>query len=140
MPSRTDAPWPRRVTRGNVTVKVYRARNRMATLGHQFVVIWKVAGETKRKTFTDEATAMSEAAFKAEQLDAGRTDAANLSVVDRDELMAARDLAGAVPVLSALREWQAARALTEGNPTMLHRHYRGLATKAEALRFWGLRP
>lgn len=87
----------------------------MATLGHQFVIIWKVAGETKRKTFTEEAAALAEAAFKAEQLDAGRTDAANLSVVDRDELMAARELAGAVPVLSALREWQAARALTEGN-------------------------
>lgn len=28
----------------------------------------------------------------------------------------------------------------EGNPTMLHRHYRGLATKAEADAFWALRP
>jgi integrase len=28
----------------------------------------------------------------------------------------------------------------EGNPTMLHRHYRGLATKAEAVAFFGLRP
>lgn len=28
----------------------------------------------------------------------------------------------------------------EGNPTMLHRHYRGLATKAEAEAFWALTP
>lgn len=28
----------------------------------------------------------------------------------------------------------------EGNPTMLHRHYRGLATKAEADKYWSLRP
>lgn len=28
----------------------------------------------------------------------------------------------------------------EGNPTMLHRHYRGLATKAEADKFFALRP
>lgn len=28
----------------------------------------------------------------------------------------------------------------EGNPTMLHRHYRGLATKVEADKFWALRP
>lgn len=28
----------------------------------------------------------------------------------------------------------------EGNPTMLYRHYRGLATKAEAEKFWALRP
>jgi site-specific recombinase XerD len=28
----------------------------------------------------------------------------------------------------------------EGNPTMLFRHYRGLATKADAKRFWALRP
>lgn len=28
----------------------------------------------------------------------------------------------------------------EGNPTMLQRHYRGLATKAEAEKFWALRP
>lgn len=28
----------------------------------------------------------------------------------------------------------------EGNPTMLHRHYRGLATRAEADNFWALRP
>lgn len=28
----------------------------------------------------------------------------------------------------------------EGNPTMLHRHYRGLATKAEAERFFALKP
>ena len=26
----------------------------------------------------------------------------------------------------------------EGNPTMLHRHYRGLATKAQAERFWAI--
>ena len=87
----------------------------MAKIGHQFVVIWKVAGETKRKTYTDEATAMSEAAFKAEQLNAGRVDAAELTIADRDELVAARELAGAVPVLSALREWKAARDLTQGH-------------------------
>jgi integrase len=28
----------------------------------------------------------------------------------------------------------------EGNPTMLYRHYRGLTTKAEADKFWALRP
>lgn len=28
----------------------------------------------------------------------------------------------------------------EGRPTMLHRHYRGLATKADAEKFWALRP
>jgi integrase len=28
----------------------------------------------------------------------------------------------------------------EGNPTMLHRHYRGLTTRAEAEKFWALRP
>lgn len=28
----------------------------------------------------------------------------------------------------------------EGNPTMLHRHYRGLATRAEADRFWAISP
>jgi integrase len=28
----------------------------------------------------------------------------------------------------------------EGNPTMLHRHYRGLATKTEADKYWALRP
>ena len=66
----------------------------VAKIGHQFVVIWKVAGETKRKTYTDEATAMSEAAFKAEQLNAGRVDAAELTIADRDELVAARELAG----------------------------------------------
>jgi integrase len=27
-----------------------------------------------------------------------------------------------------------------GNPTMLHRHYRGMASKAEAEKFWALRP
>jgi len=28
----------------------------------------------------------------------------------------------------------------EGNPTMLHVHYRGLARKADAVRFWALKP
>jgi hypothetical protein len=28
----------------------------------------------------------------------------------------------------------------EGNPTMLHRHYRGLATKADSDAFFALRP
>jgi integrase len=28
----------------------------------------------------------------------------------------------------------------EGNPSLLHRHYRGLATQAEAIKFWNLRP
>ena len=28
----------------------------------------------------------------------------------------------------------------EGNPTMLHRHYRALATRAQAEEFWGIKP
>ena len=28
----------------------------------------------------------------------------------------------------------------EGNPSLLHRHYRGITTQAEAISFWALRP
>jgi integrase len=58
---------------------------------------------------------MEEGRIKVAQLAAGRIEAADMSRSDRDDLIAARELCGSVPLLSALEEWKKARGLAEGN-------------------------
>ncbi len=47
--------------------------------------------------------------MKAKNLNAGWINAADMTAEDRDELATARELAGEVGLVAALREWKAAR-------------------------------
>jgi hypothetical protein len=53
--------------------------------------------------------------LKAAQLNAGRIEGADMTRTDRDELQAAREAVGDVPLLAAIAEWRKARELTAGN-------------------------
>lgn len=107
--------WPKDVTVGNVTVKVYRVAHATAKTGFAFVVAYRESGARSLLKFADPSTALDEARLKATQLNAGRIEGASMTSGDRDELSAARRLCGEIPLLSALSEWARVRELTGGN-------------------------
>jgi len=111
----TPDKWPRKVKAGSVTVKVYRLHHCRAAQGHVYAVAWNVGGTRRMRQFTDERAAMEEARLKADQLAAGKIEAAGLSREDRDELLHAREIAGKVPVIAALQEWAKASEIAQGN-------------------------
>jgi len=107
--------WPKKVRVGNVLVKVYRVKHATAASGWAYVVAHSQAGMRKLSKFATPAEALEEAQLKAAQLNAGRVDGASMSREDRDQLDAARKIAGEIPVIAALQEWQAARTLCRGS-------------------------
>ncbi len=106
--------WPKRVIVGNVAVKVYRQAHKTSASGFTYVVTYRQAGGRAREKFADPARAVEEARLKATQLNAGRIEAADVSVHDRDLLREAKRVCGDYPVLAALKEWAEAHRLTKG--------------------------
>lgn len=111
------AEWPKRVTIGSVTVKVYRSRVRSNANGFGYDVVWNTPSEGRQKQqFADPTRALEEAGIKASQLAAGRVEGAEMTTGDRDELRAARKLVeGKRPLLAAIDEWLKAWDLTGGH-------------------------
>jgi integrase len=114
-PTKPAAKWPRDVTVGNASVRVYRNTEPTNASGISYVIAWKSPTGRQRKKFADEDAALLEARIKAGQLNAGRIEGASMSQGDRDELLALRKLAGDVPPMAAMAEWAKARELTVGN-------------------------
>ena len=114
-PTKPAAKWPRDVTVGNASVRVYRNTEPTNASGITYVIAWRSPTGRQRKKFADVDAALLEARIKAGQLNAGRIEGADMSRADRDELVAARRITGATPLLAALNEWAAARDLTVGN-------------------------
>jgi len=110
-----SADWPRRVVAGSVTVKIYRTSKSKVASGYEFTVTWRTAHGRKRRGFTDEKQAMAEARRVALDLSNGRTGAAAMSNADYEELLAARELASGLPLLSAMQEWARAREISRGD-------------------------
>lgn len=107
--------FPMAVRRGSVVVKIYRVRHRAAAAGHVYAVAWHAAGVRQMRQFTDLKAAKSEAELKADQLAAGRIEAASMTTAeDAATLAELRKLAGDVPPAAALREWLQARKLCQG--------------------------
>lgn len=109
----TTQHFPVTIKRGSISVRIYRlirADGRMV-----FTLSWHSGGRRFTKQFADYDGAYSEGTIKADQLNAGRIEGAEMSRGDRDELQAARELAGATTVLAALREWGRAKDLTQGH-------------------------
>ncbi len=107
--------WPKSIKVGSAVVKVYRIRHGTSSTGWTFVVSWHSGGRRHRQKCSTSAVALSEARLRAEQINGGQVEAAGFSKHDRDELLAARKLAGDVPLLAAMQEWLRARELTAGN-------------------------
>jgi integrase len=101
--------WPRTIKKGNASVKVYRVKHATSKSGWMFELVWQSAEGRKKRKFADESEALEEATLKASNLNAGRIDTAEMTSEDRAELAAAREIAGDVPLLVAIREWRTAR-------------------------------
>ncbi len=83
--------------------------------GKAYVLAWKTAEGRQIQKFADPDAAIEEGRLKAGQIADGLVAGAEVSRADRDELFAARAIVGDVPILSALREWQRVRDLTQGH-------------------------
>jgi integrase len=115
-PMKTKKPeWPRVVTVGNASVKVYRMAHAGAATGYVHCIAWSAPEGRQRRKIADESEALQEARLIAAKLNAGEIEAAGITRTDRDELLAARRLAGNTPLLAALEEWARARAITDGD-------------------------
>ncbi len=113
MPSAPE--YPRIIKHGSVVVKVYRAKHKTNESGWTYVLTWTSRGRRRLQQFADEAKAMEEGRIKASQLAEGRQEVADMTRSDRDDLVAARELCGDVPFLSALEEWRKAREAAGGS-------------------------
>lgn len=107
--------WPRRIKVGHATVVVYRLKHKGGKKGVTHVVAWQTPAGRQRKKIANETAALDEARLKASQLNAGKIEAADVSASDREELAAAKKIAGNIPIISALQEWQEARTLCGQN-------------------------
>lgn len=112
-----DKPeYPKTIKAGNVQVKVYRVKHKTTASGWAYSVAFLGAnGKRELHQYSVEDDALKEARLKAELLNAGRVEGASMTTGDRDELQAARAIAGKTPLLAALAEWQKARDITEGH-------------------------
>ncbi len=107
-------PWAV-VQRGSVQVKIYQVEHRSAKNGVVYTVAWHAGGQRCTRQFTKPERARFEAALKADQLAAGRIDAArSMSGDDAQILEEARRRCGTTPILAALDEWARARDLCHG--------------------------
>jgi hypothetical protein len=101
--------WPRTIKKGNASVKLYRVKHPTNKSGWAYVLAWNTPEGRKTQKFAAESDAVDEANLKAKNLNAGRLEAADMTAEDRQELLAAREIVGDVPLLAALREWKAAK-------------------------------
>jgi hypothetical protein len=108
-------PW-KTVRHGSVVVRVYRVKHRTTASGWALVVAYiGTDGKRKLPQFASESEATAEASLKAAQIAAGRAEGADMSRADRDELTAARTIAGSTPLLSAIDQWKKIQELTGGH-------------------------
>jgi len=114
-PPTSSNRWPRKVKVGHATVTIYRMAHQGGKKGVTHVVAWQTPQGRNRRKFADESAALNEARLVAGKLSAGMVEAADITAGDRHELAAARELVGGAPLLSVLREWKEAHALSGGN-------------------------
>jgi len=69
----------------------------------------------KKRSFVDERRALVEARATAQQLNSGRIDTAEMTSAQREEWQVAREIAGVIPLVTAIQEWARARELAKGN-------------------------
>lgn len=102
------------IRRGAVSTCVYQFTRKDGRI--VYTAAWNIGERRFTRQFSTYAAAHGEASLKADQLAAGRINAAStLTAEDGNLLIKARQLAGDVPVLAALQEWAKARELTNGH-------------------------
>jgi len=110
--------FPHELKRGSTTVRIYCLK-RPAT-AHQaarevYTLAWYAGDIRQTKQFSDLESAIEEGNLKLDQLSAGKINAAaEINIEDAAILDQARKIAGDIPILAALQEWQKARSLAGG--------------------------
>jgi hypothetical protein len=107
--------YPKTVMAGSASVTIYRSKHKTNASGFTYELVWSSPTGRRKEAFADPAQAQAEAKIKVAQLAAGRIEGAEMTTGDRDELQAARKLAGSRPLLSILEEWVKAVELTGGH-------------------------
>ena len=107
--------FPKVIKRGAVKVRIYRIKHPRTKAGVIYSVAYHDGQARRQKQFTRLKEAEEEARLKADQLAAGRVDLSGYTREDLEELQKAREMAGGVPLLSALAEWQKATEQTQGH-------------------------
>ena len=106
--------FPVTIRRGAVATKVYRFQRKDGR--DVYTAAWHVGGARLTKQFPSYAEAHAEATLKADQLSAGRVNAAaTVTAEDGATLTEARRLCDGIPLVSALQEWAKARELCGGH-------------------------
>ncbi len=108
---RSGKAWPKRITVGSVTVPVYEVKHPSNKNGKAYVVSYSTPNGIKRQKFADSVKALEEARIIASRLAAGRIEGSEMSRGERDEYVAAKQLAGDHPLLAALEEWVKAKQM-----------------------------
>ena len=103
--------FPILIKEQSVTVKIYRYKARTTKSGYAYCVTWVGSTGRDKKTHADLTEAKEFGHLRARQLAAGLSRADQLSRSDAIDLAEARRLAGDVPLLSAMAEWQKAREI-----------------------------
>lgn len=103
--------FPLLIRNQSVVVKIYREKAKSNKDGFGYCVTWVGPNGRERKTVSDLIIAKETAELKASQLAVGLGEGQLLDRSDVMELHEARLISEGVPLLSALREWKAARDL-----------------------------
>lgn len=107
--------WPQRVKKGNAVVTIYREKSSSYAGGFRYKVYWREGSTARHELRPTAEDAHSLASLKASQLNSGYVESASMTVADRDELRLIREICGAVPPVTAVREWRAAHDKTHGH-------------------------
>lgn len=89
---RGKGQWPRTITAGSASVKIYEVAQSTFKNGKAYMLVWSTPEGRRQQKFADPTRALEEGRTKAAQLAAGRIEASEMSSSDRDELMAARKI------------------------------------------------
>ncbi len=108
---RRSREWPRKVTAGSAVVTVYKQAHSTNKTGWTYLLTYTTPEGRKRIKYSEPEAALAEARIVVNKLAAGRIEGAALSRGERDEYLAAKDIAGKFPLLSALEEWAKVREL-----------------------------
>ncbi len=112
---RGGAEWPRTVSYGSASVKIYEVVHPTNASGKAYVLTWHGPDGRKTQKFADPEQAIEEGRVKAGQIAHGHIEATDMKRSDHEELQRARAITGEMPLLAALREWQRVRELTDGH-------------------------
>ena len=111
---RGGTKWPKIITAGSASVKVYCVKHASNASGLRYKLAWHSPEGRKVQNFSDLEKAIEEGKLKAANLASGNIEGGQMTSGDRSELLAAREIAGPT-FLAALKEWKAAQELTNGH-------------------------